>query len=47
MERREEKEREMVPARRRKPATKKEPLKEIPESPAVKVPDMPRRWYLF
>jgi len=47
MERREEKERELVPVRRRKPAPKREPLKEIPESPEVKMPEMPRRWYLF
>ena len=47
MERQEEKERELVPVRRRKLEPKREPLKEIPESPEIKMPEMPRRWYLF
>ncbi|UCB42714.1 MAG: hypothetical protein JSV77_09715 [Dehalococcoidales bacterium] len=47
MERQEEKKRELVPIRRRKSAPRREPLKAIPESPSVKMPEMPRRWYLF
>ncbi|HEY31970.1 MAG TPA: hypothetical protein G4O10_02550 [Dehalococcoidia bacterium] len=47
MERQKEKIRELVPVRRHKSAPKREPLKEITESPVVKVPEMPRRWYLF
>lgn len=47
MERQEEKERELVPVRRRKPEPKREPLKELPESPIARISEMPRRWYLF
>jgi len=47
MERQEEKERELVPVRRREPEPKRETLKELPESPNVRIPEMPRRWYLF
>ena len=48
MERKEEREKVLVTVRRRLEAIpKKELPEEFPEQPAVKVREIPRRWYVY
>lgn len=48
MERKEDKEKVLVPVRRRGPAQEEELQQELPKEPdEVKVPRMPRRWYVY
>ena len=48
MERQEEKEKALVPARRHQEAVPElEPLKEIPEETVLRPTEMPRRWYAY
>lgn len=47
MERKEEREKVLVPVRRREALPKKELLEESQEQPAVKVREIPRSWYVY
>ena len=47
MDYREEREKVLVPVRRREAVPKREPREEPPEAHEVKAPEMPRRWYVY
>ena len=48
MERQEEREKELVPVRRREPVREEEELQEQPVEPQeIAVPEIPRRWRVY
>lgn len=47
MERKEDREKVLVPVRRRETMPKEEYAEGLPEQHEVKVPEVPRRWYVY